>query len=282
MCSKNAGKNDKKRRLEWWLENRNLMPRSQYGFRKGKGTLDNMFTLHMDISSAIQKKQTVVAAFLDVKGAYDNVNTTILLNKLARIGIPSRMIYGISTMIAQRTIYVRFKGNTLGPYFVSQGLPQGAILSPLLYTLYTHDLECTVLPPTKILQYADDICVYSTNNSYLKAKEELLTTIDHIIGWLFNNGLELSADKSVVVPFYKSTSKPKDDNITCGKYTFQVISHTRFLGLIFDSRLSWIPHIPALTNTCEKGLNIIHSLTHVWWGGSSEYPAHYVPRYHPL
>ena len=74
-----------KLRIEWWLEFNNLIHPSQTGFRKGRSCLDNLTNLSLFIQEGFANKKDTLAAFLDVKGAFLNVNSEILLDKLANI-----------------------------------------------------------------------------------------------------------------------------------------------------------------------------------------------------
>lgn len=74
-------------RLSWWLENKNLLPNCQYGFRRNWSCLDNFALLHSDIIFAQDNKENTAALFLDIHAAYDNVLCDILINKLLSLGI---------------------------------------------------------------------------------------------------------------------------------------------------------------------------------------------------
>lgn len=67
-----------KSRLEHWLENKNLLPKLQFGFRKGSSTLDNLASLISDIQIGFSRNESTSVLFLDITGAYDNVDCNIL------------------------------------------------------------------------------------------------------------------------------------------------------------------------------------------------------------
>lgn len=153
------------RHLEWFLESHSLLPESQFGFRRGRGTLDCLSTLKLWILTSFQHRQISGVCFCDVKAAYDSVNITISGERMATLGLPDALIYGVLDLLSHRILYVR-EGNTLhGPRFTHTGLPQGSILSPLLYIIYTADLDRALPVAVRILQYADDVCIWTAAES---------------------------------------------------------------------------------------------------------------------
>ena len=93
------------RRMQCFLETKNLIPSSQSGFRKGKSCTDNLTIMSLDIHNAFSNKKDVLAAFLDVQGAFPNVNNDILLTKLAKVGCPKKVIQFLRFITYERNIY---------------------------------------------------------------------------------------------------------------------------------------------------------------------------------
>ena len=91
-------------RLYFYLERSNRWPKSQYGFRKGYSTLNNLALLYTDILIAFHKKAVIDAVFLDIKQAYDNIRPDILVNCLTAYQIPKQIILIIYALITRRII----------------------------------------------------------------------------------------------------------------------------------------------------------------------------------
>lgn len=254
-----------KNRLEWFIESNKLLSESQFGFRRGKSTLDSISIFVTDIRLAFSLNHSVIAAFLDIKAAYDNVVLSILKSKLQLLNIPIRLSNFIMNMLSERCIHLLMNGNREDSRLVWKGLPQGSVLSPILYNIYTYDLERSVDPNTNILQYADDLLLYCPHRSIENAKNSLTASLNLLKTWLDCNGLELSPSKSVIMLFSRMRLPPPVSIIYNG-CEIPVTNQTKFLGVVLDSKLNGAPHCNYIYEKCERLLNMLRCLSGVWWG----------------
>lgn len=254
-----------KNRLEWHIERNNLLSISQYGFRKSKSTIDSLSIFTTDINLAFSNNLSVVAAFLDVSAAYDNVIIAVLKNKLMKLQVPSILVNFIINILSVRFIFVVTNQGSRLSRTVYKGLPQGSVLSPLLYNIYTHDLEAFLNGIVSVLQYADDLLIYSINMSIPTACNSLTESLTSLKAWLDNNGLDLSANKSSVVVFSRKRDFPPPKVSYCN-HTLNVGEEAKFLGLILDKKMTGKSHLSYIVDRCEKQLNIMRCLSGVWWG----------------
>lgn len=96
-----------KNRLEYWLEKEKLLPKSQYGFRRGSSTQDAIAHLVTDIQLGYTANESTSSLFLDIQGAYDNVNIFILARKLTKMGFPQQIVKNIYSLYHCRRIYIK-------------------------------------------------------------------------------------------------------------------------------------------------------------------------------
>lgn len=254
-----------KHRLEWLVESRNLLAKSQFGFRKSMSTTDSLSILTTDIRTSLLRKEYLVGAFLDIASAYDNVLLPVLKNKLIRLNIPEKLVRFICNMLMERIITIKCQNVLFSPRTVWKGLPQGSVLSPLLYSLYTYDLEQTVEPMCQILQYADDLVLYVPQRSLEAAVGRLTSALEYLSHWLHHHGLGLSASKSSVVVFTTKRQVPSVI-IKINNEPVPQVNTVKFLGIWLDHKLSGIPHTNYVAQKCEKNINVLRSLSGVWWG----------------
>jgi len=153
-----------KKKLEKFIELDYLIPDSQWGFRKGRSCEDCLAILNLNIYNSFIKGELLGAIFLDIKSAYDNVSPTILF-KFIEIWINSLKIpWGykrfLRELLSDRSIEIYESGIFQGTRVIYKGLPQGSVLSPLLFNLYVKDILLKVPHNCKVIQFADDIVIY--------------------------------------------------------------------------------------------------------------------------
>lgn len=251
-----------KNRLEWYIEANNLLASTQYGFRKGRSTIDSISIFVTDIRLALSHNKSVIATFLDLKSAYDSVIIPILKNKLDKLKVPTMLSNFIINMLNGRSVKLDSSNNFR---LLWKGLPQGSVLSPLLYNIYTHDLESTIKNPTKILQYADDLLIYCIDRSILNACDQISMSLTCLKIWFEDHGLELSVDKSVAVLFSRLRNAPPV-HISYNGQQIPQKNEAKFLGLVLDSKLSGVAHCDYIASKCERRINMLRCLSGVWWG----------------
>lgn len=249
-----------KNRLEWFIENKNLLSKSQFGFRKGKSTYDNIGILMSDIRLAFSKNESVVAVFLDIKSAYDNVSIKLLKRKLEVLSFPIHLTNFIIKLLSGRIIKIESHSR-----IIWKGLPQGSVLSPILYNIYSHDLEGSLNGSCNILQYADDVVLYCSSKYVNAASSHLSNSLTLLKIWLDQNDLELSVSKSCALLFTRNRMPPPI-TLYYNRELIPTKTETKFLGVILDAKLSGLSHCTHIATKCERSLNILRSLSGVWWG----------------
>lgn len=254
-----------KNRLDWYMENQKILPPVQFGFRKGKSVTDCHSILTTDIRSAFSSNATVVAAFIDISAAYDNVPISVLRSKLLQLSLPCKLVQFICNMLNDRKIHLLLNGSLTDRRNVWKGLPQGSVLSPILFNIFTHDIHRKLTGNCQMIQYADDMCIYTSHKSIPVAASVLTKCLISIGTWIEEHGLEISAHKSSVAIFSRKKNIPP---VTV-KYRDEFIpicNTVRFLGLTLDSHLKWTAHVDTVVDKCEKNINLLRTLSGTWWG----------------
>lgn len=265
------------RRLSWWLESHLKLPASQCGFRPGRSTQDVLIQLEHLIQTNFKDKGVLMVAFMDIQGAFDRASHLGILTKLSDLGIGGTPLLWVKSFLSSRTFSVSI-GNTLSsPHPILSGVPQGSVLSPLLFSILLSDIP--TLTNASLLTYADDISIVSSSPSLLITQQQLQSALNNFKQWTDRWGLDINAHKTKFMCF---TRKRINILPTLKLDSIQLILSTThcFLGLIFDGPiLTWKHHIAYLRTSCAKRLNILKRLAGVRWGASRTTLLHFYSTY---
>ena len=102
------------------------------------------------------------------------------------------------------------------------------------------------------------------------ATRKLQLTIDKIITWAEKNGFKFSMSKTVTMHFCRIRGVHPDPDLYIHGQRIPCVEETRFLGLVFDSRLTWVSHLKSLKVKCMEALNILRILSHTTWGSDRQ------------
>lgn len=218
-------------RLNWWLDFHDLMPKSQFGFRRRKSCMDNLSILNAEILKAFQEDAGLPVIFLDVKSAYYNVLNEVLIRRLVNLGLPPKVRRFIRVLVSSRQVVCQY-GNLEETRWTFRGLPQGSVFSPTLYSLYMVGLEDCCDPNVRMIQYADDICIYSVDPSLMDGVKGLGRTIVAMEKFMKSSGLALSGEKTQFCVFSQGDKALKklnpDYKIVVAGFRFGISRKARF------------------------------------------------------
>lgn len=253
-----------KNRLQWWLEHNKLMPPAQSGFSKGKSCMDNVSQLILNVDKAFMEKKHLLATFLDIKGAFDNIDPRAMAFKLADIGCPHNLVSFALFLTQHRLVYSEL--NTDHPRDSFRGVPQGGVLSPLLFILTIRDVAEGLSDHVKVSLFADDLAMFVSSKSPSWAARLLESSVRRVGFNLSMLGLELSPDKTVLLDFNRLGVGPGDVSIRVGNSLISSSPSTRFLGIFLDYRLTFTTHINHLRRRCGRAMSLMKFLCGTWWG----------------
>ncbi|VEN56637.1 unnamed protein product [Callosobruchus maculatus] len=256
-----------KTRLDWMLENKNIFHTHLTGFRQDHSTYDNLAFLVSHIHLAFSEGEQVLAVFLDIKSAYDNVNIYKLYKFLTEIDIPMEYCNLIFNILNHRNLYIMNNDqHTLGPIEGSTGLPQGSPLSPLLFNIYITSLFQATPPNIHLLSYADDLVLFTRGSNPNNMIEQMNSTIGHIYNLLRVNNLSISTQKSSGLLFSKGRYTRCLPPLLINLTPIQIVDQYKYLGVMLHKNLKWDLHIGNAITKANKGIRLLKIFSKVKWG----------------
>lgn len=231
-----------------------IIPNTQFGFKNKHSTLHQIHRLTDIISSSLEIKNHCEGVFLDVAQAFDRVWTEGLLYKL-RI-LPAPLYLTLKSFLSQRTFAVRCDVETSNIQSINAGIPQGSILAPTLYNIFTSDIPHS--NNTHLATFADDTAILSSNPDSNSSTKSLQDHLNNLQTWFKLWRIKINEEKSTHVSFtLRSTNGPP---LSINNNIIPQHDYTKYLGIHLDKKLNWAYHI----KNKRKSLNLrLHSLRHL-------------------
>ena len=236
-----------------------ILSSNQFGFLKGKSTVDAFNALTHFIYESLNRKQHCMGIFIDLKKAFDTVNHGVLLKKLELCGVRGLPLTWFTSYLRDRRQSVRVAGHSSSVRVVNVGVPQGSILGPILFLIYINDLPRISNLFSSIL-YADDTTLLSKNSDYGELIDSINSEIPRLYEWTNANRLSLNLNKTYAMLYSNLADSDLSLKIMFQGTAIKFKTHEEFLGMIIDSGLRFSEHIRFICNKLSKSAGILYRL----------------------
>jgi hypothetical protein len=247
-------------RLNKYLLDKSILRDNQYGFREKLSTSMALLKLTDDISKSIDDGNVTVGVFIDLAKAFDTVDHSILLKKLAHYGIRGVANDWFCSYLTNRRQYVRIGKFNSVLSLIKCGVPQGSILGPILFLIYINDLN-QISEILHTIMFADDTNLFLSGKNAIDVESQFNRELVLISEWFNVNLLSLNVKKTSYMVFSNARNS-RIDILLAGSKINQVYE-TRFLGVIISSKLNWNAHIDTVLNKISKTIGIIAKVRHL-------------------
>ena len=243
------------RRLEVYLLKIGIIDENQEGFSKGRNTIRYLHRLTAGIKGDISKKLTVLCLFVDFEKAFDSVWKQGLIVKLWKAGVHGCYLKIIDSFLFSRSVSLLINGFT-GPtrQCLDCGLPQGSVLSPILFKFYVSDMEETLKRHSnniRVFKFADDGTVKVIGENLDECLYFLNLAMGCITNWTSCWRMVINCDinKTEIVCFNSVVQADVPQVFHLGDKEIHLTDHTKVLGVILDKKLNFKEHSKAIYNT---------------------------------
>lgn len=232
----------------------------QFAYRLGRGTDDAIVVLLNYLYTHLEGCKTHARIlFADFSSAFNTIHPQILANRLRdNFQLNSTLIKWILDFLSGRPQRVRV-GNTLsGVRFTSVGTPQGSVLSPLLYILYTDSCRSSY-PGRYIIKFADDTAVISLLE---RDETEHGPVLHEFVDWCEASQLHLNTSKTKELVFDFRHGAPSPTPTLIKGEEIEMVTEYKYLGLIIDCKLSWDQCADAVFKKGQQRLYFLRKLNY--------------------
>ncbi|MBM3938923.1 MAG: reverse transcriptase family protein, partial [Sphingomonadales bacterium] len=264
-------------RLTIYLNNNNLLSQYQFGFRGGHSPVHPMLLFSNKITEALENREHAIAIFCDLKKAFDCCDHSILLNKLARLGVQGIDLLWFRNYLLDRQQFAFVNGKPSSLKNINTGVPQGSVLGPILFLIYVNDLPgcsdfLTLLfadDTTLVLSHTDINFLCNWVNielqkvvKFFRQHKLALHPLKTKFMLFSNNHLVKNRNIELFINFNNHNENDPSRKIPLTRAGItEDCPALRFLGIYFDPNLDYKFHIKQISSKLSRALYILRAST---------------------
>ena len=223
------------------------------GYRKGFSTQNALVLLIERWKKELDAKGYSGAILMDLSKAFDTINHELLIAKLNAYGFSEKALALILSYLTNRWQRVKINTSFSSWKELTQGVPQGSVLGPLLFNIYLNDLFM-FLNEVGISNYADDTTLYVCSSNLKNVIEKLEQNSEVAIFWFESNFMQLNTEKCKLI-----VSGLKHEQIwaNIGDDVIWESKDVELLGITLDSELKFEKHISKICSKAHQKISIL-------------------------
>ena len=248
--------------------------KKQFAFQKNKGTDDALSHTVNSIEKGLLRHQYVIAVFMDIQGAFDNIHPDAINKAMKDSGIPPYIRKWYSNLLTNRECECTI-GNTTVKAKLNSGIPQGAVLSPPVGWNPSMDKLLILIDTVDVEQscFADDAAFIAANDDPKTAQERAQESINKAVIWANEHGLRFSAAKTQVLFMTKNKKYTMPPKLKLYGEEIDYVDSAKYLGVTIDKDLSWKKHIYSKIQSSKWMLMKAKAALDHAWGPRPKYMA---------
>lgn len=249
-------------RLQQEMDRARPTNRYQAGYKKSRSCQEHVLRLTEEALIAFKNKKCVFAVFLDAASAFDKVWIVGFYYKLLNFAIPSYLKRVVADFLRNRRLRVKVGDCSSRTIQMLAGTPQGAVMSPEIFKIFTDDIITDIPEAISPSQFADDLGIWATQANKHLAAQDIQSALDVISSWCRLWRQLLSSEKSVSMLFSRCrTHQDATVQVNLNGERIKEETEAKFLGVLFDNKLTWKPQVDQLISNNRYKYHLLRQLS---------------------
>jgi hypothetical protein len=246
-------------RITSFLDDHNIIPQEQHGFKKKFSTTNQLVNVIGKAKRKLKEKNSTGIIMLDVEKAFDRVWHNGLLYKMILLDFPPYLTALVHNFLKERKFFVEINGSKSKIYNIPYGVPQGAVLSPTLYNIFTHDIPKFI--DTSLALFADDTAIFCSSpyartiTQALKEHAKLIN--DYMQKWKIN----INSAKTQAL-FITNRIKKELPGKRIKLFNSNVLWQTesKYLGFMLEKKMTFRKHVDYVVDRTNVAIRTLYPL----------------------
>ena len=195
--------------------------------------------------------------FVDFSSVFNTIQPHFLVRKLINMSVNPCLIKWISDFLTNRTQSVRIKSCQSSTVTINTGAPQGCVLSPLLFIIYTND--CVAKNSCcSIVKFADDAALVALLND--SHEDGYRSEIKNLTHWCQENYLQINVKKTKEMIIDLRNRETSLEPVHVNDNSVEIVSEYKYLGTVIDNKLNWNKNTENVYKKCQQRLHFLRKL----------------------
>lgn len=235
---------------------------AQYGFRRGRSTIDAIQRVRTTSQEWVQKGGKLLAVSIDVNNAFNSITWEAIMSAMDHYKIPQYLKTIIRDYFKERYITYMINDKETRHKQINRGVPQGSVLGPLFWDMaYDSVLRIKLPEQATITCYADDTLILVGDITWERTCNKTELTLACINREIKKLGLKIAPEKTEIIPFYKERTEPPGNmTVRLGGESITLKNELKYLGLILDGRWRWLKHFTKVSEKASRTANALGRL----------------------
>ena len=250
-----------------YLEEYNFISIDQSAYLKRHSTITSLHRVIDDLLESMNDEMLIGAVFYDISKCFDSINHSLLLRKMFKYGFRGIEQTWFKSYLNSRKQKVNLNGQQSSFLLITDGVPPGSVLGPLLFLLFINDISNFTTDYCSLNLFADDSISYVAAYNISELQMKLQKCVDSISQWYFKNRLTVNASKCKMM-ILGTSARLKIASINYFNVMYEgnpldLVEKTEYLGLHLSTDLNWDTHIMELCKNLNCYLHLLRRLKKV-------------------